>query len=93
MVVTNITDNSALVEEQKQTTMFNQVEKESQSYVDAQIPPLENKLGSVEETMEDMNADIGVLSRTVGLMDSDVKEVAFGIQNLESQLSNNQINR
>ncbi|KAK5647600.1 hypothetical protein RI129_002492 [Pyrocoelia pectoralis] len=76
----------------KQNMKIDQLELKTQTFFQSRVIPLEKKMGICEESVSDMNKDIGNLGRRVSLIDDDLKETALNVQALESKVNNIQIN-
>ncbi|KAK4873563.1 hypothetical protein RN001_012923 [Aquatica leii] len=70
-----------------QNKKIKDLECRTQNYVYSRVVPLENKIADCDKSIGEIHSDVSVLGRTVGLIESDVKEMAREMQNLEVKCS------
>ncbi|KAK4882031.1 hypothetical protein RN001_005350 [Aquatica leii] len=71
----------------------NEENKGEENYVYSRVVPLENKIADCDKSIGEIHGDVSVLGRTVGLVESDVKEMAREMQNLEVKCSKVKVNQ
>ncbi|KAK4881715.1 hypothetical protein RN001_005034 [Aquatica leii] len=70
-----------------QNKKIKDLECRTQNYVYSRVVPLENKIADCDKSIGEIHSDVSVLGRTVELIESDVKEMAREMQNLEVKCS------